>query len=458
MSADLAFDLVELAPCPASAAATTTALREMTFRADAWLPEEDAELRRRFLADEAIADIAAAIGRGFHAVRARIHWHGLRRNSARPWTPEEEAELIGRYGSDSPAAIARDLGRGVSAIYARAQLLSLSETGAADYDPWEDAQIRAGYAAGVPVKQIAALIGRTLIGVRCRASVLGLRHREQPPGWTDEETNRALELAEEGHRYLDIIEMLVAEGFPRRTKAGFGPKVRRLGYGRGWGRPWLPEEEELLRRAYAENASLVGLSARIGRTMCSIRWKAGELGLQGTHARKDGWRGRVWSEAEEALLRAEFGKTPSKELAAKLGRTPAAMFSRAHTLGLQHGYIRVFSAEERRAIGIGWRLGFPLAMLARACGRDQAVISKYAIRLGIPYDSPDRPVQPTRGRKVGRRDLSLAEILELLPPDSEFDGRLEARAREVEDRAARNRGAAAKGKAARYRQSIGLAA
>ena len=50
----------------------------------------------------------------------------------------------------------------------------------------------------------------------------------------------------EGHRYMAIIEMLVSEGFPRRSKAGFNPRLRKLGYGRGWGRAWISDEDELL--------------------------------------------------------------------------------------------------------------------------------------------------------------------------------------------------------------------
>lgn len=454
MPFDLAPDIVELAPAPAVAAPR---LREMTFRADAWLPQEDAELRRRFALDERIEDIADAIGRKHHATRSRITVLGLRRNSMRPWLPEEDAELVDRYGDEPAADIARDLGRSVFSVYVRAQLLKLTQPAQPAYTPWEDAQIRAGYAASVPVRQIGALIGRSMLSVCCRASLLGVRHPHQPPNWTDVEMARALELAEEGHRYLAIIEMLVAEGYPRRSKSGFGQRIRILGYGRGWGRDWTPDEDELLRRAYAESSSLTGLGAVLGRSKHSLKWRAEYLQLQGSHGKRDGWRGRVWTPEDEALLRAEFGKTSSPDLAAKLGRSKAAMFSRAHTLGLQHGYIRMFSADERRAIGIVWRLGLPLSVLAEALDRDPAVISKHAIRLGIAFDSPDRPVQPNRGvRKQKRPAYTLAQLLELMPVDSEFDARLEAAADEMEARASRNRSLGASKRAADYRASIGL--
>src|SRR3546814_2408665 len=52
------------------------------------------------------------------------------------------------------------------------------------------------------------------------------------------------------------MAMMVAEGFPERTIRGFGPAIRKLGYGRGWGRPWSAEEDALLSRAYAQGLSL----------------------------------------------------------------------------------------------------------------------------------------------------------------------------------------------------------
>ena len=83
---------------------------------------------------------------------------------------------------------------------------------------------------------------------------------------------------------------MVAEGFPRRTKAGFGPHLRKLGYGRGWGRPWTSDEDALLMRVYADGTSRTPLIARLGRTTHSIKWRAEYLGLRGTHANRDGFR------------------------------------------------------------------------------------------------------------------------------------------------------------------------
>lgn len=406
---DLGADIVELAvyvPAPVAV------LRETVFRKDSWLPEENDRLRALFVADEPIASIAEQLGRTFQAVRAQVDKLGLRRNSTRPWTDMEDAELFERYGTTSAARLALDLGRSTSAVYARANLLELSETMPADYDGWEDAQIRAGYAQGVPVGQIATLIGRPLLGVRSRACDLGLRHKCSPPGWSEAEITRALELAHEGRRYLAIIDALAGEGFPRRSKNGFGQRIRILGYGRGWGRAWTPEEDELLRRAYATGASLTPLLDRLGRRKTSLRWRAGYLGLQGTHKNKAGWRTEpVWSDEDLQILRDGYGKIKTADLAVQLGRTRGSITTRAHVLGLVHGWMRAFSDDEKRAIIIAWRKGVSMVDVALALGRDPAVIGKQANRLGYRFNDPARPVRGPRTRRADRVAVTLESIL-----------------------------------------------
>lgn len=393
--ADLDADIVELAPCPPAPPAR--ALREMPFRVDAWTPAELDRLRALFAADVAISEIAASLGRGRAGVADRIATLGMRRHSTRPWTNLEDEELARRYGVEATAAIAAAFGRSCSAVYARAGLLGLSEGAPPAWTAWEDAQLRTGYARGVPLLQLAALIGRPFSGLASRASALALVHAAHPPDWSDAEAARALALAAAGHRYQRILAMLAAEKFPTRTPSGLGQVLRRLGYGRGWGRPWTEDEDELLRRAYSEAASLTPLRARLGRTTCSIRWRAGYLGLRGTHLNRNGWRaGADWTDDQVAMLQAEYGKTANDVLAARLGRSKAAMFSRANVLGLVHGYIRAFSPDELRALALADRHGLAIADLALALGRRACSVSKYATNHGYRFGRrPRRAVAPT---------------------------------------------------------------
>ena len=413
---DLDADVVELAPCPAPASAGP--LREVAFRTNAWLPEDTERLRALFDAGDAVDEIAAALGRRREAVRSKIHDLGLRRRSSRPWSELEDAELVRRYGAESAASIAQDLGRGPSSVYARAAVLGVSQPGAPPYDAWEDAQIRAGYEADVAVGQIAALIGRPLLGVVCRAQLLGLRHACRPADWSDAELARMLTLAEQGAPYLEIIERLVAEGFPRRTKAGLGPRLRKLGYGRGWGRPWAEDEDALLRRAYAEGGSLPRLADRLGRTSQSVRGRAAYIGLIGSHPSRDGFRnGPVWSEADLERLRQAYGSMPTKALAAELSRPLRAVYSRAFALGLKHPWMRSFSPDEDMAIRIGWWRGLSQTDLAAALGRQVAVVSKHAVQLGLHFCDPARPPAPRTLRR-NREPVTLAAILAMGLPET----------------------------------------
>ncbi|WP_248006154.1 hypothetical protein [Novosphingobium sp. HR1a] len=389
-------------------------LAEMAFRANAWLPDEVLRLRTAFSDDRTIMEIAAELGRSPASIATRLHDLGLRRNSRRSWTSWEDEELARCYGDVSAATLAARLGRGVSALYARAQLLGLSEPGHLPYGGWEDAQLRSGYGAGVPVAQIAAFIGRSFSGVISRASVLGLRHACQPADWSEAEMMRALELAGTGERYVSIAGILAAEGFPARNSRSLGQRLRKIGYGRGWGRPWIPEEDELLRRSYITGASLTPLRERLGRSPHSIRWRAGALGLRGTHRHRDGFRqGPVWTDEEEACLRADYGKVPTRRIAENLGRGVRAVFYHANRMGLVHGFMRAFGADEDRAIRNAWTYGVSMVDVAQTLGRDPAVIGKHAARLGCRFNDPERPVRGPKTRRTTREPVTLHSLLAL---------------------------------------------
>ena len=124
---------------------------------------------------------------------------------------------------------------------------------------------------------------------------------------------------------------MLEEGHPRRNgKGAVGQMLRKLGYARGWGRPWLAEEENLVRKAYAEGGSLTRLGARLGREKWSIMWKAKDLGLCGTHPRPNGFRTEPdWEAWQVEMLRRDYGHVPSRELAVALGRKLRAMYIKA---------------------------------------------------------------------------------------------------------------------------------
>ena len=412
MMHDLPFHVVELVPCPGPPTSLALPLREMAFRQDAWLPDEVDTLRTRFAADEDLTVIAAGLDRPLAGVQSKLGELGLRRSSARAWTDLERAYLAQHYGTTPVSAIAAALGRTPAAVYAQAGVDGLTEGNSPEYTDWEIAQIREGYGQGVPVAQLGVLIGRPVSGIASLASKLGIKHANAPPDWTMDEQQRALALAEEGRRYRQIATDLAREGFPQREHGAVGQALRKLGHGRGWGRPWLEEEKALLRQAYANGDSLTPLQQRLGRTRTSIAFQAGEMGLQGTHARPNGWRTEPsWTEDEIAILRRDYGRVPTGALAAALGREKGGVYNKAWSLGLVHGWMRAFSADEERAIRIARDRGLSLANLAVALDRDTAVVSKHAIRMGVPFST--RSVRAPRTCRAGRIRWTLAAILAL---------------------------------------------
>ncbi|EZP77798.1 hypothetical protein BV97_04367 [Novosphingobium resinovorum] len=404
MTDDTAPIIVELVPLAAPVPKASAPLGEMQYRSDSWTPQEVRTLRQLFTDDIPLLEISEALGRGLQGVRDKVCTLGLRRHSTRPWSELEDHELIQTYGQEPAATIAARLGRSCGAVYTRAAILGLSEQAAPAWTPWEDAQLRAGFAADIPTAQVALIIGRPHAGVYSRAGKLGIKHASSPKGWTNAEIERAIELVQAGHTYTQIGVILGTEGFATRTKSSLQALMQRTGQGKGWGRVWMPEEDELLIKAYRENASLTPLRNRLGRSVFSIRWRAEYLNLRGTHARSKGWRlGPDWSEADEAWLRRDYGKTPTPELARQMGRTRAAIFTRANILGLVHEGRQRWTPDHLAALRIAHEHGISLADLAAALGREAGALHKYAAKQGLIFGRRPRWPQPP----------TLADILNL---------------------------------------------
>lgn len=411
----LDFDIVELVACPGMPTDTQTmhSLREIAFRVDAWTSDELAVLTEKFRADEPLQEIAVGIGRTLAAVRNKLYELGLRRNSSRPWAEMEDQLLLAEYGTVASATVAAMLGRTVSAIYARAAGLGLTEEIAPAWTAWEDAQLAAGYRDGIPALQLASLIGRPLSGAVSRASALGLRHKNWNPAWTEGEKALAIELVEQGRTSREIGMTFEQHGFRTRSKNAVGPILRALGFERTWGRAWLAEEVDALRRVYADGGSVAKLASRLGRSRTSLTWKVEELGLSGTHVNAGrGFRqGDDWTEAELTVLRSRYGTEKVKETAAALQRPLGAIYNKAHALGLEAKYHRDWSPEEDRAIAIAYGAGISMTDLAIAVDRNVATLSKRAIKLNLPFR--DRPTGASRARRSEREKITLQDILEI---------------------------------------------
>lgn len=411
----LDFDVVELEACaaPSTSVEKHYPIYEVAFRADAWLPNEIAVLRVMFIADETLQEIANRLGRSLSAVRTKVYELGLRRNTSRTWNDLEDEYLVEHYGSVASATIAAMLGRTVAAIYAHANGLGLTEGIPPPWTPWEDAQLSAGYRDGMPVMQLAALIGRPLSGAMTRASGLGLRHKCWNPKWSDDERLLAATLAEQGRSSREIAEEFERRGLTSRTKVGVSTMLKVLGFERSWGGAWLAEEEAALRRIYSVGGSVMQLGVRLGRSRTSMTWKAAELGLAGTHPNAGrGFRqGRDWSDDELRIMTEFYGLAKTKNIAIALERPLGAVYNMAHQLGLDSKYHRDWSRQDDIAIGIAYSAGISMTDLAIALDRDVATVSKRALALKLSFST--RANKASKLRLDTRTRVTLPDILAL---------------------------------------------
>ncbi len=230
---------------------------------------------------------------------------------------------------------------------------------------------------------------------------------------------------------------------------------------------WTPEEDDRLRAAYANDERIDLLAEELGRTARATYSRA--LKLQLCHGRpiKGGFiKHATWSPEEDALLRRHYGEVRTKELPRLIGRSKAAIFNRAHQLGLHADYHRQFTNAELRALQIAFDRGLAIADVAAALGRKPFSLSKYANNHGYRFGQRPLLVEPITLEGI----LQLADLDRPLPALRERKGtiakreaarRKAARTQECEARraernrersAAAERRAAAKIEAARKRE------
>lgn len=381
--------IVELTPCATLAEwSVPSTLPETAFRQDGWTPEDKSRLTTLFFADTPVEEIGPQINRSFHSVRTMICEMGLRRHSLRPWSEDDDDFLVAHYRTTPTSSIAAALGRSCGAVYARAGFLGLT-TPVFDYTPWEDAQIKAGYQAGTPISQIGAIIHRTVSSVTERACHLRLRHANHRPDWASEEIDLLLLLANSNMPYREIPPLLVAAGFSERSFRACALVLRNIGYFRGWGRAWITEEDDLLRHCYKVGGSTTALAKALNRPIGSVRWRARELKLSGTHQNKNGFRvAPSWSEEEDAYLVAHYSTETTAALVAHLKRPKAGIYCRAHRLGLKAPLHGGPTEAERDLLRHAATEGRSVASMSRQLNRDGATVLKWAKTLKLDFSPP----------------------------------------------------------------------
>lgn len=143
---------------------------------------------------------------------------------------------------------------------------------------------------------------------------------------------------------------------------------------RGVDAPWTAAELAVVRKWYPKEPVAAVLARLPGRTIDGIRHAAKRVGVR---------TARAWTVADDARLRASWGKARSQDLARLLGRSPSAIKQRAGRLGLDAD--RYFSPGEIELVRELYPTTRAAAIAERiyGTGRSALGIYKLAQKLGL---------------------------------------------------------------------------
>lgn len=153
-------------------------------------------------------------------------------------------------------------------------------------------------------------------------------------------------------------------------------------------RPWTEAEDDTLRREYGRTPA-AALADRLDRTPAAVGHRAAVLGLPPKRATEH----RDWTEAEERQLVEWWGTVGHREIAAKLGRTVPGVRAKGGALGLRTpraAYARKprpfappWSEGDTAALRVEYATADDLPALAARLGRTVAAVVLKANSIGL---------------------------------------------------------------------------
>lgn len=154
-----------------------------------------------------------------------------------------------------------------------------------------------------------------------------------------------------------------------------------LRYDATYGTNWHADDDAQLRADYGR-VPTADLAARLSRGTLATRQRARVLGLASPV------RARIaWTDEADATLRAGYRRLPTAELAARLGTTVDAVWMRARVLGVarrsQHG---PWTAEEEQVLCELYGAVTVSALVARL-GRSRNSVVNRLVRLGLTRET-----------------------------------------------------------------------
>ncbi|MGX9980323.1 winged helix-turn-helix domain-containing protein [Methylobacterium fujisawaense] len=254
------------------------------------------------------------------------------------WTDAEDAIVQAGYERNTTLTVIRvELmgagyrSRSLGAISARAQLLGFKSCRKAPvWTPAEDAILREGYESGllfsaIRLKLAEAGFNRNRPAIGMRLISLGLSG-ERVRTWTRPELAIIRAGLDAGQSYVAIREALRHAGFDRGRSAVYKQATSMSGDRRA-DPPWTDRDVAILRRGYAEKASLRTIAEELGRGVAGVASKASKLGIKQRHR---------WTDEERARLIRGFDAGEALDVVSRdIDRPIANVAAEARRMGLQ---------------------------------------------------------------------------------------------------------------------------
>lgn len=162
-----------------------------------------------------------------------------------------------------------------------------------------------------------------------------------------------------------------------RSTHGVRKIITLLGLGKPRVGKWCEKENALLMALYNNRQGINRLLTLLApRTKEAIRVQASKLGVAGGH--------RSWSSGEQQFLIEHYGKTPTREIARKLGRNISAVRSTACKLNLSKKCAGIWTEKEVAVLNVHYDNGAGMAYIqALLPERTKEAIAVQASKMGI---------------------------------------------------------------------------
>jgi len=262
----------------------------------------------------------------------------------------------------------------------------------------EDAELTRLYGQGLPLRAIAAALGRSEDALVSRRALLGVAPRRAAPVWTAPQ-DRLIHVATAAG--IPASRLASTQGLSvdrvrvrRRHLLGARPAARRY---EAW-------EDQEIRETWSDARGLPHLAARLHRSPDAIRIRAQALGVHVPRAR------RRWRASEDQTLRDGYahGLTCAEISHALPGaHTPGAVSARARKLGLT-SYAQTWNAEQDELLRQAITTSATVDDLAAVLTRSSEAVRRRAQKLGLP--APSQAASARSGLRWARfEDVLLIE-------------------------------------------------